>query len=375
MEDKEDKYIFIAEWYDNISGLLRKFYFTFFTIDETIEMYDMINKRLFLRRTPCSTVRQSDIYLGSILNVMSRQIKLVDYANLATRQKLDITIERTFGLLKFPALQKLGYIMDTIYRNDLTISNARMLYLSENESRVLLKENEKEIQYSHDIEDLMSNPSVVLEIRGVNAISKWMKITDVKILEENEMTICGNLAELKPFCYSPSSRSRIEKEIEIFFPEAKTIHCTTAKFTNCTCCIIKPHIVRKGISGQIIQALIDANFNITALEMVYIDYTSAEDFYEVYKGVVAEYSEMVKQLSEGPCIALEISSPECEESMVTKLRQFVGPSDPEIARHLRPTTLRARFGESSAKNAVHCTDLPQDGLLEVEFIFKILARI
>ncbi|XP_023237025.1 nucleoside diphosphate kinase 7-like [Centruroides sculpturatus] len=362
MEDKEDKYIFIAEWYDNISGLLRKFYFTFFTIDETIEMYDMINKRLFLRRTPCSTVRQSDIYLGSILNVMSRQIKLVDYANLATRQKLDTAIERTFGLLKFPALQKLGYIMDIIYRNDLTISNARMLYLSENESRVLLKENEKEIQYRSCTcvpAPLHCSPQE-RDLRGrERGTVLEEKNRPKQNLNPNSSLLCGHIASYATqSILSSFPEPIILDEIEIFFPEAKTIHCTTAKFTNCTCCIIKPHIVRKEKKVPI-----------------YIDYSSAEDFYEVYKGVVAEYSEMVKQLSEGPCIALEISSPVCEESMVTKLRQFVGPSDPEIAQHLRPTTLRARFGESSAKNAVHCTDLPQDGLLEVEFIFKILARI
>lgn len=37
----------------------------------------------------------------------------------------------------------------------------------------------------------------------------------------------------------------------------------------------------------------------------------------------------------------------------------------EIARHLRPGTLRAVFGKNKIQNAVHCTDLPEDGLLEV----------
>jgi nucleoside diphosphate kinase len=37
----------------------------------------------------------------------------------------------------------------------------------------------------------------------------------------------------------------------------------------------------------------------------------------------------------------------------------------ELARKLRPNTLRARFGKTKVQNAVHCTDLPEDGLLEV----------
>ncbi|RLV99025.1 hypothetical protein DV515_00010233, partial [Chloebia gouldiae] len=36
-----------------------------------------------------------------------------------------------------------------------------------------------------------------------------------------------------------------------------------------------------------------------------------------------------------------------------------------LARHLRPGTLRAVFGTDKIQNAVHCTDLPEDGLLEV----------
>jgi nucleoside-diphosphate kinase len=55
-------------------------------------------------------------------------------------------------------------------------------------------------------------------------------------------------------------------------------------------------------------------------------------------------------------------------------REFVGPSDPEIARHLRPHTLRALFGKDKIKNSVHCTDLPDDGMLEVEYFFRILQQ-
>lgn len=37
----------------------------------------------------------------------------------------------------------------------------------------------------------------------------------------------------------------------------------------------------------------------------------------------------------------------------------------EIARHLRPATLRALYGKNKVQNGVHCTDLPDDGILEV----------
>ena len=55
-------------------------------------------------------------------------------------------------------------------------------------------------------------------------------------------------------------------------------------------------------------------------------------------------------------------------------REFVGPADPEIARHLRPDTIRALFGKDKIFNSVHCTDLPEDVGLETEYFFRILSQ-
>ena len=41
----------------------------------------------------------------------------------------------------------------------------------------------------------------------------------------------------------------------------------------------------------------------------------------------------------------------------------------EIARHLRPRSLRAQFGLDKVHNAIHCTDLPEDAVLEVGILF------
>lgn len=44
----------------------------------------------------------------------------------------------------------------------------------------------------------------------------------------------------------------------------------------------------------------------------------------------------------------------------------------ELAKQLRPNTIRARFGVSKVQNAIHCTDLEEDTRTEIEYFFKIL---
>mmetsp|Transcript_11075 Transcript_11075/g.18544 ORF Transcript_11075/g.18544 Transcript_11075/m.18544 type:complete len:150 (-) Transcript_11075:49-498(-) len=143
---------------------------------------------------------------------------------------------------------------------------------------------------------------------------------------------------------------------------------SNAVLNNCTLCLIKPHIVKNGQAGQVIDMILQNGFEISAMEIFYLTRGMIEEFYDVYKGVLPEYLPLIEHLSNGPCIALEVR----QDNAVTTFREFVGPHDPEIAKHLRSNTLRAKFGLDKVKNAVHCTDLPEDGVLECEYFFNTL---
>ena len=141
----------------------------------------------------------------------------------------------------------------------------------------------------------------------------------------------------------------------------------SAMFTNCTCCIIKPHILQAGLAGQIIDIILEEGFEISSMQMFNMDKPTAEEFFEIYKGVLPEFTAITEAMINGPCIAMEIRP----ENAVRTFRELCGPMDPEIAKNLRPTTIRARFGSDRVRNAVHCTDLPEDGPLECEYWFSI----
>ena len=136
---------------------------------------------------------------------------------------------------------------------------------------------------------------------------------------------------------------------------------------NCSCCIVKPHALDS--LGRIVDQILEEGFEVSAMQMFNLDKPTAQEFLEVYKGVLPEYVGMVDQLTSGCCVALEIR----QENVVNAFRELCGPLDPAVAKHLRPNTLRAHFGQDRVNNAVHCTDLPEDGMLECEYFFKLLA--
>ena len=104
------------------------------------------------------------------------------------------------------------------------------------------------------------------------------------------------------------------------------------------------------------------------MEIFYLDKNSAEEFFDVYKGVLPEYGKIIDDVTNGPVVALEVR----QDDVVNKIRALVGPHDPEIAKVLRPKSLRAIFGIDRVRNVCHCTDLPEDGVLECQYMFELM---
>lgn len=49
--------------------------------------YDVKNKRIFLKRCEYPALQLKDIFVGAVLNVYSRQLKVIDFADEFTRGK------------------------------------------------------------------------------------------------------------------------------------------------------------------------------------------------------------------------------------------------------------------------------------------------
>ncbi len=58
---------------------------------------------------------------------------------------------------------------------------------------------------------------------------------------------------------------------------------TSAQFTNCTVCVIKPHAIQEKNVGKILDMILSAGFEISALELFNLDKPTATEFLEVYR--------------------------------------------------------------------------------------------
>ncbi|XP_057301625.1 nucleoside diphosphate kinase 7-like [Hydractinia symbiolongicarpus] len=373
MASPDDRYAFIAEWYDAHAALVRRYQFLFYAKDATIEMFDIKNRRLFLKRSRFEELSMKDLYIGAIINIHARQLKITDYADQFTRNKLERTTSKTYAMIKPDAVGRAGEILNRIHEENFIVCQAKKMSLTRSEATKFYVEHDGKPFFEKLLDFMTSGPVIAIELMGVNCVKRWRDLlgptNTAKAKEDAPYSIRAvyGTDATKNACHGSDSDESARREIEFFFGPASPR--VSATFNNCTLCIIKPHAVAGGLAGNIITAIYKAGFQVSTLQMFRLEKANAEEFYEIYKGVVNEYMPMVDELCNGACIAMEITK---DKNVATNFRELVGPSDPEIARHLRSQTLRARFGIDKIKNAVHCTDLPDDALLEVEYFFRIL---
>ncbi|KAL5107334.1 Nucleoside diphosphate kinase 7 [Taenia crassiceps] len=169
----------------------------------------------------------------------------------------------------------------------------------------------------------------------------------------------------------------------LFSTPTSSLNRKLLNIKDCTCAVIKPHAVQSYQVGTIWEAIQSNAFCVVAAQVFRLSKVDAGELLEVYKGVLAEYHELISEFTSGPCVALQVIQADSDGkssrnpgdplSVQQRFRELAGPMDPDIARYLRPNTIRAKFGVDLVKNAIHCTDLPEDVSLEVDFFFRILS--
>lgn len=346
----------------------------YYVADGAVEMYDIKNRRTFLKKVVYPSVTIDQLYLGSTITVFARQLNIVEYADEYTKSQLEKKRETTFAMIKPKAVKHAGKILNAISKSGFVVSKLKMIHLSVGEASAFYGEHQGKPFFRDLIAMITSGPVVAMELVAERGITKWRDLLGPTNHEQAVLTAPQSIrakfgtSTTDNACHGSSSTESAAQELAFFFGKGGPKAVSAKK--GCTCAIIKPHAVVAGYAGQVLDKIMES-FNVTAAQMFSLSRPNAMEFYEVYKGVVPEYNSMVEELTSGPFIALELTA-KSGENPVESFRELCGPLDPEIARLLRPKSLRALFGVDKVRNAVHCTDLVDDGVLESHYFFGIL---
>lgn len=137
---------------------------------------------------------------------------------------------------------------------------------------------------------------------GVELVGKGAQ-TVLKQMCESIQKRYGSDSVRDAICVSATTQEQ-RAEVEHFF-DARSFP-TTAVGTNCTCVIIKPHVVAAGLAGQVIDAILEEGFEISAMQMFTLDKPTAQEFFEIYRGVLPEFVFITEHMTTGPCIVMEV---------------------------------------------------------------------
>jgi len=279
------------------------------------------------------------VYFFSRLCTSSWQV-VVDYADEGTKLHCAANGVRLFGLVKPEALGALPSVLTTAQQL-FTISRLKMVNLdSEGCSRF----------------NCSSGPAVAIEAsllgESPDVVQRWL---DFLSSQGRAMVGSQNNGDTSSddalFCFGAPAPASDLRGIA-------------------SACLVKPHVIKEGHLGEIVGAITKQGFNVEALQMFTLGKDAAASFFDVYKGVLPTYAQTIAHVTEGPSVFLKLSG---GPDVVRDFREACGPSEVELAKVLRPQSLRALFGSDSVRNAVHCTDLPEDGALEVGYFQHLLS--
>ena len=380
METEERELCFIGEWFDPHPEILKRYLIKYYAASNEVEINDLTTGRKFLKRTripaSASAATEQDFRIGRHVLLFSRNMKLIEYGDVATEQWLREPSEETVVVVSSKVVNEgeLGNVVE-LMEGSAGLQVVMMKVLRTAVSGVASKSlivNEELFVLNDDSDGF----AVAIVLQGEGSIDKARR------------TMAGDERYDASSVYCTASTAEAAKAKELLLnPSGPNNENKSAQSSNndCTCCVIKPHAIKSRNVGGILRSISAAGYDIADLGLFHLDGSAAREFLEVYSGgAVPQLHLVVQEMSSGPVIALRVvrrsSSGEEEgnnnitrDDVVSAFRADVaGPWHVEMARELHPATLRARYGVDNVQNAVHCTDLSCDGWDECQY-FEILS--
>lgn len=321
---------FELDWFDPVSGILKKVYLQYYIEDNTIQL--LSGDRTLLSRIWYKDIELSDLFIGNTIQVFNKLMVVKAYANIATTRYMESRECHYIILCCSDDGHKLGKMFSIASKCKFNMGRVRTTSKSIVHNNININQGD-----------------MILEFVGINADSnKFME--DINKMNLNITQVSANQI--------PEILSQVTP---INVPEESTL------------CLIKPNAIKSKNTGDILELICENGFYIGGLFSSHLTMEMAEEFFDVYKTIYPSYVNMINHVTSSPVLAVMIVGDNFD--VVQRFRELTGPLDPELARVLKPKSLRALFGADVALNAIHCSDLTEDGDMECRYFFNTLAEL
>ncbi|XP_027007757.1 nucleoside diphosphate kinase homolog 5 [Tachysurus fulvidraco] len=129
-----------------------------------------------------------------------------------------------------------------------------------------------------------------------------------------------------------------------------------------TLALIKPDALDK--ADEIEDVILMSGFTILQKRKLQLSPEQCSDFYAEHYGQ-SFFPSLTAFMSSGPVIALALA----KHQAISNWKRLMGPNNSTEARETHPDSLRARFGTSDLRNAVHGSETFMAAERELKFMF------
>jgi len=379
--DDDVRYCFNVEYYDNQAELLREYQLMYFPSDNSIEMYDIKQKKVYLKRVGYPGIQLRDLVIGATIIIFSRPLLIKSYGDRYTATHLISKLERALLVVRLDSNTLLGDLFNFVIDHGYTIIQMRKVKFSDQTAQEFLSISYTKEQTDKYKSRLLSGVIYAFTLMKEDCVNSLARLLGPEDTDQSSFSYQDSLRgyfmtdKESGFAHSSKSIVLAEEEINFMFGTyANHMFERTAKFKDCTLALIKPHILKQGLIGEIITAILKGGYEINDIQMFNLESSNATEFLEVYRGLMPTFTDHVNELISGASVAMEISHPSMNQDQIVKeFRRFVGPYEPGIGKQIFPMAIRSVYGYDWVHNALHCTDLPEDGPMESDYFFNILC--
>ena len=327
-----------VQYFDERAQLVRAYRLNSYK-DGTLELLDTKSNKMYLKRIYCPEVTRDRLYVGSVVNVFGRALQVLAPSDLGTGMYVGTQTSSATCCCRLGDVGALPGVIGLLQKSFTSLRALRTVALEElgpGTRDALCRESPRGLGLYVDV---YTKGSTSAE-RDLERVLTSCPGVDACLAGVGEADLGRNSATVELGSGAP-----------------------------CTLCLVKPHVVEERRVGACLSALLESGFDVAGLQLMTLDPKMAHEFFAPYKGVLPRHEDIVAHCLEGQCLAVQIRSD------VASFREFCGPADIKLAQALRPKSLRATFGTSVVKNAVHCTDLEEDGFLECNYFFNVLQGL